>query len=120
MSLFQYLFLGSRSKNTRTRAPTPREPPADPPRPRNARNAHGTQHADRHQRSRRRLGRDAPFDDRRRPSGATIDFSNQLQGHTIVLTGGQLVINKNLDIEGPPLNYDWPEGAFFCETSLAP
>src|SRR5215471_15961110 len=38
------------------------------------------------------------------PSGATIDFSNQLRGHTIVLTGGQLVINKNLDIEGPGAN----------------
>src|SRR6185312_16751147 len=38
------------------------------------------------------------------PSGSTIDFSNQLRGHTIVLTGGQLVINKNLDIEGPGAN----------------
>jgi hypothetical protein len=38
------------------------------------------------------------------PSGATIDFSIQLQGHTIVLTGGQLVINENLDIEGPGAN----------------
>jgi hypothetical protein len=38
------------------------------------------------------------------PSGSTIDFSNQLQGHTIVLTGGQLVISKNLDIEGPGAN----------------
>jgi hypothetical protein len=38
------------------------------------------------------------------PSGATINFSNQLRGHTIVLTGGQLVINKNLDIEGPGAN----------------
>jgi hypothetical protein len=37
-------------------------------------------------------------------SGDTINFSNQLQGHTIVLTGGQLVINKNLDIEGPGAN----------------
>jgi hypothetical protein len=37
-------------------------------------------------------------------SGDTIQFSNQLQGHTIVLTGGQLVITKNLDIEGPGAN----------------
>src|SRR5262249_38831398 len=38
------------------------------------------------------------------PSGATIQFSNQLQGHTITLTGGQLAITKDLDIEGPGAN----------------
>src|SRR5438309_1532389 len=37
-------------------------------------------------------------------SGTTIQFSNQLQGHTITLTAGQLAITKNLDIEGPGAN----------------
>jgi hypothetical protein len=37
-------------------------------------------------------------------SGDTINFSNQLQGHTITLTSGQIVIDKNLDIEGPGAN----------------
>src|SRR5579859_3922519 len=37
-------------------------------------------------------------------NGDTIDFSNQLKGHTITLTSGQIVINKNLDIEGPGAN----------------
>ncbi len=37
-------------------------------------------------------------------SGDTIRFSNQLHGHTITLTGGQLAITKNLDIEGPGAN----------------
>src|SRR5262245_43883148 len=104
MSLFQFLFPGSRSKSTR---PSPQR---------------------RENRRRTRLefeileARTVPstltvtnaLDDgsagtlrstiAAAPSGATIDFSNQLQGHTIVLTGGQLVINKNLDIEGPGAN----------------
>ncbi len=104
MSLFQFLFPGSRSKSTR---PSPQR---------------------RENRRRIRLdlekleSRTVPstltvtnaLDDgsagtlrstiAAAPSGATIDFSNQLQGHTIVLTSGQLAISKNLDIEGPGAN----------------
>src|SRR4051794_36140839 len=34
-------------------------------------------------------------------SGDKIKFARQLDGETIVLTTGELVITKNLDIEGP-------------------
>jgi hypothetical protein len=33
-------------------------------------------------------------------SGDTINFANSLKGQTITLTSGELVVNKNLDIEG--------------------
>jgi hypothetical protein len=37
-------------------------------------------------------------------SGDTIDFAPSLAGQTITLTGGELAINKSLDIEGPGAN----------------
>ena len=37
-------------------------------------------------------------------SGDTINFAARLNYHTITLTGGQLAVGKNLDIEGPGAN----------------
>src|SRR5262245_43948939 len=37
-------------------------------------------------------------------SGDTVDFSVSLNNKTITLTSGQLVVNKDLDIEGPGAN----------------
>jgi hypothetical protein len=37
-------------------------------------------------------------------SGDTINFASSLRGQTITLTGGELAITKNLDIEGPGAN----------------
>jgi hypothetical protein len=34
-------------------------------------------------------------------SGDAIRFAHQLRGHTITLTQGQLVVNQNVDVEGP-------------------
>jgi hypothetical protein len=36
-------------------------------------------------------------------SGDTIDFAHNLSGKSIVLTSGQLVVSKDLDIEGPKM-----------------
>src|SRR5262245_22447920 len=35
------------------------------------------------------------------PSGDTINFNSSLSGQTIALTGGELAINKSLNIQGP-------------------
>jgi hypothetical protein len=35
------------------------------------------------------------------PSGSTISFANSLKGQTISLTSGELLIDQNLDINGP-------------------
>src|SRR5207244_4125294 len=37
--------------------------------------------------------------------GSTIVFDHSLNNATITLTGGQLNLNKNLDVEGPGANH---------------
>src|ERR1700677_4079502 len=37
------------------------------------------------------------------PAGATITFTNTLSGATILLTNGELLLNKNLAIDGSSL-----------------